>query len=370
VLDDLRTRLVRTRFAARTSAEPWASGTDPEYRRRLVAYWADGFDWRARERRLNDHSQYMADVGGVRLHFVHERGVRPTGGPDPLPLVLTHGWPSCFAEMLPLVPLLVDPGAHGGDPADAFDVVVPSLPGFLFSGLPAEGRLTMPRIADLWAGLMTATLGYARFGAYGGDTGAQVTHWLGARHPDKLVGIHLLHPAIPASPDPGRPYSAAELAYLDRREAEDEDDAGYAAIQATRPDTLAAALNDSPAGLAAWIVDKWRAWGDTGGDVDARFGRDALLTIATLYWATSTIGSSFRVYYDYRHTPERTSVTAPMAATLGVEDRGFPRELAERVYTDVRRWREPTAGGHFLPMEEPELLAEELRAHFRLLRDP
>ena len=153
-LDDLRERLARTRFAPRTAAEPWASGADPDYLRRLVAYWADGFDWRAQERRLNAHPQYLADVGGARLHFVHERGVRPPGGPEPLPLVLTHGWPSCFAEILPLVSLLADPGAHGADPADFFDVVVPSLPGFLFSGVPAEGPLTMLRIAELWAELM------------------------------------------------------------------------------------------------------------------------------------------------------------------------------------------------------------------------
>jgi pimeloyl-ACP methyl ester carboxylesterase len=368
VLDDLRARLARTRLPARTPGARWAAGTDPDYLRELLAYWADGFDWRAREQALNAVPHHRADIDGRLVHFVHVAGVGVPGGPLPLPLLLTHGWPSTFAEMLPLVPLLTDPGRHGGDPADAFDMVVPSLPGHLFSDLPAGGRLTRPVIADVLARLMTDVLGYGRFGAYGGDIGADVTNWLGIRHPDRVVGIHLIHPKLPTTIDPDRPLSAAERAYLDRREVEDEADGGYSAIQITRPDTLAAALLDSPSGLAAWIVDKYRAWSDCHGDIDTRFSRDDLLTIITLYWATGTIGTSFRTYYDYPHNPPRPPITVPTGVTLTVEDVGYPRELAERSYTDIRRWRDPTVGGHFLPLEEPELLAGEVRAFFRPLR--
>jgi pimeloyl-ACP methyl ester carboxylesterase len=249
VLDDLRARLARTRLPPRTPGARWAAGTDPDYLRELLAYWADGFDWQAREQALNAVPHYRADLDGQLVHYIHLPGVGAPGGPAPLPLLLTHGWPSTFAEMLPLLPLLTDPGRHGGDPADAFDVVVPSLPGHIFSDLPATGPVTRPVIADALARLMTDVLGYQRFGAYGGDIGADVTNWLAIRHPDRIVGIHLIHPKLPTTIHPDRPLSAAEQAYLDRRAVEDEADGGYSAIQATRPDTLAAALMDSPSGL-------------------------------------------------------------------------------------------------------------------------
>lgn len=204
----------------------------------------------------------MADVGGISLHFAHVPGVRSSGQAKPLPLILTHGWPSSFVEMMPLVPLLTDPGKHGADPANAFDVVIPSLPGFMFSTLPAQGHVTHSWIADVWVQLMTEVLGYAKFGAFGGDVGARVTHFLAARHPEHMIGIHLTDPATRTSPDPTRPFTPAEQAYVDWLATYDEMDSGYSAIQTTRPDTLAAGLIDSPAGLAAWIVDKYRvaAW--------------------------------------------------------------------------------------------------------------
>jgi pimeloyl-ACP methyl ester carboxylesterase len=223
-------------------------------------------------------------------------------------------------------------------------------------------------IADALARLLTDVLGYQRFGAYGGDIGADVTNWLAIRHPDRVLGIHLIHPKLPTTIDPDQPLSAAEQAYLDRRQVEDEADGGYSAIQATRPDTLAAALTDSPSGLAAWIIDKYRAWSDCHGDLERRFSRDELLTVITLYWATSTIGASFRTYYDYPHNPPRPLITVPTGVTLTIEDVGYPRELADRSYTDIRHWRDPTVGGHFLPLEEPDLLAGELRSFFRPLR--
>jgi pimeloyl-ACP methyl ester carboxylesterase len=366
-LDDLRERLLRTRFTSPTPGDAWAAGVPPDYLRDVVADWASTYDWPVQERRLNELPQFRASLDGVRIHFVHVRGNRVPGGRPALPLVLTHGWPSAFLEFRDVIPLLTDPAAHGADPADAFDVVVPSLPGHLFSNAPAEGPVTRPAIADLWVGLMDA-IGYRRFGAYGGDIGADVTNWLAIRHPDRLAGIHLLHPKLPTASEDAAPYSTAEQAYLDRRNVEDEVDGGYSAMMATRPDTIAAALVDSPAGLAAWILDKWRAWSDCHGDLESRFEREDLLTLVTLYWVTDSIGSSFRTYFDYPANPPRPLITVPVGVTLSIEDADYPRELADRSYTDIRHWRDATVGGHFLPLEEPELLADELRTFFRPLR--
>ncbi|HZE51449.1 MAG TPA: epoxide hydrolase [Jatrophihabitantaceae bacterium] len=367
VLRDLRDRLDRTRFPQPT-APGWQAGTDPDYLRELVAYWRDGFDWRARERELNSVPQFTAEVDGQRVHFVHVRACDSTPGHASIPLILTHGWPSSFVEMLPLVARLTDPGGQGSDPIDAFDVVIPSLPGFAFSDLPTEGPLTAPVIADRWARLMTDVLGYPRFGAYGGDIGSHVTGFLGARHPAHVLGIYTHHPNLHPTVDDAMPLSPAEQRYLAARQAEPGTDDGYAAIQSTRPDTLAAALIDSPGGLAAWLVEKYRAWGDCGGDVESRFSKDTLLTIITLYWATGTIGTSFRSYFDDDQTPPMPRVDVPTGITLTPEDRGYPREYAERSYSDIRQWTGPTRGGHFLALEEPDLLAADLRSFFRPLR--
>jgi pimeloyl-ACP methyl ester carboxylesterase len=364
VLADLRARIERTRFTPVSDPRPWAAGTDPGYLRSLLGHWADGFDWRKAEAELNRLPHFLADVSGQRIHFVHV----PAVGGDGLPLVLTHGWPSCFVEMLPLVPLLTDPGRFGGDPADAFEVIIPSLPGFLFSDLPPGEPMTRATTAATWHALMTDVLGFTRYAAFGGDIGAGVTSWLAALYPESVAGIHLIHPGMPAGDLSG--LSAREQAFLDALDAYDKEDNGYSEIMCTRPDTIAAALQDSPAGLAAWIVDKFRAWSDCGGDLDRRFDRDDILTVLTLYWATGTIGSSFRQYYDWEHTPPRPVVTVPTGVTMSAEPvfRDFPRELAERSFTDIRHWRGPTAGGHFMAMEEPELLAADLRAFFRPLR--
>jgi pimeloyl-ACP methyl ester carboxylesterase len=349
VLTDLRERLARTRFTAPSDTLPWAAGADPGYLRSLLAYWADGFDWREAEKDLNRLPHYRADIDGQRVHFLHVRAAE-----DAVPLVLTHGWPSSFVEMLPLVPLL----------GDEFDLVIPSLPGFLFSDLPRGGPVTRKNIAETWHRLMTDVLGYRRYGAHGGDIGAGVTNWLAGLYPRSVIGIHTIHPGLPANLD-DPPLSAAEREFMEAVEAFDERDGGYSAIMATRPDTIAAALHDSPGGLAAWIIDKYRDWCD--GDLDGRFRRDDLLTILTLYWATGTIGSSFRQYYDWGHTPPRPMVEVPAAVTMSAEPvfRDMPRQLAERGYTDLRQWRGPTVGGHFMAMEEPELLAGDLRDFFR-----
>ena len=367
VLRDLRDRLDRTRFPQPT-APGWQAGTDPDYLRDLVAYWRDGFDWRARERELNSVAHFTAEVDGQRVHFVHVRARDSTPGHASIPLILTHGWPSSFVELLPLVARLTDPVGRGGDPIDAFDVVIPSLPGFAFSDLPTEGPLTAPVIADRWARLMTDVLGYPRFGAYGGDIGSHVTGFLGARYPAHVLGIYTHHPNLHPVLDGGLPLSPAEQRYLAARQAQPSTDDGYAAIQGTRPDTLAAALIDSPGGLAAWLVEKYRAWGDCGGDVESRFSKDTLLTIITLYWVTGTIGTSFRSYFDDDQTPPMPRVDVPTGITLTPEDRDYPREYAERSYSDIRQWTGPTRGGHFLALEEPDLLAADLRTFFRPLR--
>ncbi|WP_433652579.1 epoxide hydrolase family protein [Micromonospora zamorensis] len=362
VLDDLRARLARTRFTPRSGNQPWRGGVDPGYLRDLVSYWHDGFDWRAREAELNAYPQHLAVVGGRKLHFLHVRAARPAGTPAPLPLILSHGWPSSFVEMLPLVDRLTSPA--GGD----FDVVVPSLPGFGFSEVPDE-PVTRALLARTLHELMTDVLGYERYGAFGGDVGGVVSGWLGALHPEQVAGIHMIHPPFPASFD-ARPLSAAEQAYLDAEAAYDETDGGYSAIMGTRPDTLAAALADSPAGLAAWIVDKYRDWSDNHGDLANSIDTDTLLTIITLYWATGTIGSSFRQYADFGHNTPRPDITVPAAFTVSTEPSmaNFPREIAERACTDIRHWSEPGRGGHFMPLEEPDLLAGEMRQFFTSLR--
>jgi pimeloyl-ACP methyl ester carboxylesterase len=367
VLDDLHARLARTRFPVSAGHHPWEAGTDPDYLRRLVSYWLDGFDWRAAEAELNALPHCVASVGGRRLHFVRLAGVRPADAPAPPPLLLSHGWPSSFVEMLPLADRLSDPARYGAAPAHAFDVVVPTLPGFLWSDLPA-GPVTRAAIARSLHQLMTDVLGYQRYGAFGGDIGGVATGWLGALYPEHVVGIHLIHPPFPADFD-AHPLSPAEQRFLDADAAYDETDGGYSAIMGTRPDTIAAALTDSPAGLAAWLVDKYRDWSDNHGNLESRFDRDTLLTIITLYWATGSIDSSFQQYFDYEHNQPRPAITVPAAVTVSTEPShaNFPREIADRCCTDIRHWSEPGRGGHFMPLEEPDLLADELRQFFSSL---
>ncbi|GAA1681428.1 epoxide hydrolase [Fodinicola feengrottensis] len=360
VLADLRERLVRTRYTAASDRTFWAAGVDPGYLGDLVGYWADGFDWPAAERALNAFPHYVAEVCGQRVHFVHVRA-KDAGA---MPLVLTHGWPSSFVEMLRVVGPLTEPA----DPADAFDVVVPSLPGFLFSELPPE-PLTRQRIARTWHELMTQTLGYSRFGAFGGDIGGSVTQWLGALYPEALIGVHMTSGTLTASLGE-QPLTAQEQAYLDSLATYDVQDQGYSEMMCTRPDTVAAALMDSPAGLLAWIADKYRDWSDCGGDLETCWDKDTLLTVATLYWATNCIGSSFRTYYDYSENKPRPDITVPSAVTLSHEPAmaGFPRSLVERTLLDLRHWSTPERGGHFMAHEQPRQVVRELRTFFGPLR--
>ena len=370
VLDDLKQRLGNTRWPDEIQDSGWDYGSNLAYVKELVEYWRTSFDWRAQEERLNRFNHFKTPVEGLNIHFIHERGT----GPNPMPLVITHGWPSTFFEMSKIVPLLSDPGSHGGDPEDSFDVVAPSLPGFGFSDRPAQRGMQVLKVADMWAKLMTENLSYPRFAAVGGDIGAGVTSRLGFAHPDRLTGIHLTSVTRPTPYlGPGaRTLTEAESAHSAQRERWQQDEGGYAHIQGTKPQTLAYGLNDSPAGLAAWIVEKYRTWSDCHGDVESRFSKDELLTTITIYWVTQTISSSTRMYLENQtHTwvmgrDERVKAPAGMAL-FPQEIAKPPREWAQRAY-DVRRWTEMPKGGHFAAFEEPELLAEEVRAFFRPLR--
>jgi len=370
VLDDLRQRLAGTRWPDEIPASGWDYGSNLQYLKELVEYWRTSFDWRAQEKLINSFNHYKAEVDGLDIHFIHERGK----GANPMPLVITHGWPSSFFEMSKIIPLLADPGSHGGDPADAFDVVAPSLPGFGFSDRPTQRGMQVLKVADMWAKLMTESLGYPRFAAQGGDIGAGVTARLGFAYPENLIGIHLTSVTRPTPYlGPGaEELSEAEKAMLDQRERWQQAEGGYAHIQGTKPQTLSYGLNDSPAGLAAWIVEKYRTWSDCDGDVESRFTKDELLTTITIYWVTQTISSSTRMYYEnQRHTwsmKPAERIQAPAAVALFPKEISRPpREWAERSY-NVRRWTEMPRGGHFAALEEPELLAEDIRAFFRPLR--
>ena len=364
VLDDLRDRLNRTR-PARGAMPGWSAGTDPGYLESFLRSWAGEYRWLDTESELNDLPQLLVSVAGADIHVFHIRARASAAAP--LPLVLTHGWPSSFFEFLPLIGPLTDPAAHGADPADAFDIVIPSLPGFGFSGPLPAGQNHPARVADLWAELMDQ-LGYPRFGAYGGDIGSHVTNFLGAQHAGRLIGIFTHHPALHPPLEGGRPLSAAEQRYLEQRAASASHDDSYAAAQSARPNSLAPGLADSPAGLAAWILDKYRDWSDSHGDLEAAIDRPTLLNIVTLYWVTNTIGTSFLHYADDAATPPLPPVTVPAGLILTPEDAGYPREFAARTYTDIRLWRGPEPGGHFLALERPARLVRDLRDFFRPLR--
>ncbi|MDV2480726.1 epoxide hydrolase [Methanoculleus sp. Wushi-C6] len=368
VLDDLRERLIHTRFPDEVEGSGWDYGTNLSYMEEIVDHWLNRFDWRAREEELNGHSHFRTEIDGVGIHFIHERG----RGPDPLPLVLTHGWPDSFYRYLKLIPLLTDPARFGGDPADAFDVVVPSMPGYGFSDRPHDRGMTSKRIGGLWATLMTDVLGYERFAAGGGDIGSGVSQLLALAHPDRVVGLHLTDPGFFSLGANIPDLSENERRYLDAIQELWMREGAYSMVQSTKPQTLAYGLNDSPAGLAAWIVEKFRSWSDCGGDIERRFSKDDLLTNIMIYWATETIASSVRLYYENVHALPldflEQRIDVPMGMAVFPKD--FippPREWVER-RLNVQRWTEMPRGGHFTAMEEPELLAEDIRTFFRPLR--
>ena len=369
VLADMQSRIRNTRWPDAAPGDAWSQGTDLDYLRRLLSYWADEFDWRAQERRLNTFAHFRTGLDGTRIHFVHERARQGDG----IPLILTHGWPSTFVEYLPLVPLLTDPGAHGID-GPAFDVVIPSLPGYGFSERPARTGVTTRYTARLWHTLMQG-LGYERYGAQGGDFGAGVATYMALDDPAPMLGIHVSTDEISPYTGPGsRPLSDAERAYVAQTERWDAVERGYSSIQSTKPQTLGYGLNDSPAGLAAWIVEKWRSWTDSKGDPDAHLSRDFLLTMLTVDWVTQTITTSMRDYFDNRwfNPPLGPDDFVDVPTAIAVSANHFvsegdqPRQWAERIY-NVRQWTPMPSGGHFFPVEEPELFARDIARFFGTL---
>ena len=364
-LADLRERLARTRFPDSAPGDPWQYGTSVDYLRSLVDYWRSGFDWRAEEARLNAFPQFKIAGPDHDLHFLHV----PGQGPNPTPLLLMHGWPGSVFEFLDLIPRLADPASFGGDPADAFTVVAPSLPGYGLSFRPGQKRFGVEEIADRLAELMSETLGYRRFAVQGGDWGAITAARMGYAHADKLIGIHVNFLAVRREPDLIKNPTPEERVFLDELGHWLREETGYTWIQGTRPQTLSFGLTDSPAGLAAWIVEKFRRWSDCNGD----YTRDQMLANISFYWFTGAIGSSFYPYYFRLHRPwmipDGASVTAPIGyAEFPREMLRPPRSLAEKMFTDIRRWTAMPKGGHFAAMEQPEALAEEVRAFFRPFR--
>jgi pimeloyl-ACP methyl ester carboxylesterase len=368
-IDDLKQRLARTRWPDQAPGPAWATGTDLSWLKSLTAYWRDGFDWRAQEALLNAWPQWTCRVHGIDLHWLQAQG----RGPAPLPLLLSHGWPGSVFEFIDILPLLADPAAHGGDAADAFTVIAPSLPGYGLSFSPGQPRFSIEQIADCLATLMADVLGHRRFATQGGDWGAYISARMGYAHPDKTIGVHLNLMPTPRDPGVVMPPTPENERYLAQLQHWLKEESGYSLEQATRPQTLAYALTDSPAGLAAWIAEKFRTWSDCDGDIDGVFSRDRLLANISLYWFTGAIGSSFWPYYARQHggwpIPVGATVDVPVAyCDFPREIVNPPRSLAERTYKDIRRWTRMPRGGHFAAMEQPQALAEEIRAFYRPLR--
>jgi pimeloyl-ACP methyl ester carboxylesterase len=366
---DLRERLARTRFPDQAPGDPWVYGTSVDYLRGLIDYWCTNFDWRAQEARLNAFPQFKAQLHDINVHFLRV----PGKGPNPCPLLLMHGWPGSVFEFMDIIPRLTDPARFGGEPADAFTVVAPSLPGYGMSFRPGEKRSGIEEIADCLADLMTETLGYRRFAAQGGDWGGFIASRMGYAHADKLIGIHLNLLAVRRDTNMVSNPTPEERTYLGELAQWLKEETGYQWIQGTRPQTLSFALTDSPAGLAAWIVEKFRVWSDCNGDVESAFTRDQLLANISLYWFTGAIGSSFFPYYFRMHRPwpipEGGRIEVPTGyAAFPREILRAPRSLAERTYTNLQRWTVMSRGGHFAAMEEPDALADDVRAFFRPLR--
>lgn len=375
VIDDLRERLARSRLADEPPAAGWDYGTNREYLQSLIDYWRSDFDWFARQEVMNRVPQLLADLGGATVHLAHHRA--PSRGA--LPIVLAHGWPSGYPEMTKLAPLLADPAATGGDPADAFDVVVPSFPGYGFAGAPRQRGFGYARTAEGLHRVMTEGLGYERYAVHGTGAGVYVIGRMALDHPESVVGFHTHDPAlmpVPSFEPPAPPPSDDELAFAEMSRQWASKEGAYAELQRTKPQSIGHALNDSPAGLASWLVEKHRTWSDCHGDIERRYTKDELLTGFTIYWATGTIASSMRAYYE-RVTadppvPPGTRLAVPTGVAMPRFEPNFPprrapRELVARTH-DVRHWVDLPTGGHFASWEEPELVAESIRAFFRGLR--
>lgn len=372
-LEDLRARLRNARWPEPETVEDWSQGVPLDYLRDLCRSWAEEYDWRATEARLNAVPQFRTVIDGLGIHFFHVRSPHA----DALPLVITHGWPGSVVEFLKVVGPLTDPTAHGGDASDAFHVVCPSLPGFGFSDKPARTGWGIERIADTWIELMRR-LGYERYAAQGSDWGTSISALVGRRDPGHVVGIHLTPPLAPPDPATFDDLTERERAALVSLEHAAEWDSGYSREHATRPQTIGYALVDSPVALAAWIIEKFWAWTDHDGDLETVLTRDELLDNLMLYWLPGTGASSARLYWEsIRQVDDWISGTTTDTIDVPAGCSIFPKELqrpsrrwAEKRFLDIRYWNEPGRGGHFAAFEQPELFVEEVRAFFRLVRKP
>ncbi|MEM9653574.1 MAG: epoxide hydrolase family protein [Actinomycetota bacterium] len=363
VLTDLRNRLTNTRWPEAEPVDDWSQGIPLDYVREVCDYWANDYDWRTREAALNRFDQFTTDVNGLSIHFIHARSPEPNA----LPLLITHGWPGSTVEFHKVIDPLVDPAANGGDPADAFDVICPSLPGFGFSGKPTTTGWGVGQVAEAWVTLMSQ-LGYDRFGAQGGDWGAAVTTALGSIEDSGCVGIHLNMPLGRPGPDDA-PQDDAETAVLEALAHYQEWDSGYSKQQSTRPQTLGYGLTDSPAGQAAWILEKFWAWTDCDGHPENVLTRDELLDDVMVYWLNAAATSSARLYWESfgRYRPNPVPLPTGVAA--------FPKEILPSsprwcapLYPNITRWTNMDRGGHFAAFEQPELYVEDVRAFFGTLR--
>lgn len=370
VLSDLKDRLLRVRWPDQLDGAGWGYGTERSYLEELCAYWRDNFDWRAAEARFNRFPQFTAEINGEHVHFYHIRSSEP----DALPLIITHGYPGSVAEFLDILGPLSDPVSHGGDARDAFHVIAPSIPGYGFSGPTRHKGFNIAKAAAINDRIMEL-LGYDRYIAQGGDYGSAISSRMAMNHPERVIALHLNFivgaPADPANPTAG--LSDEEVAQLEWKRNYDAHESGYQAIQGTKPQSLAYGMTDSPAGLAAWIVEKFKTWSDCGDDIERSFSKDHLLENIMLYWVTGTINSAMRLYYesigpDRAPEPDWSYILVPTAhARFPAEIRPTPRAWAERMYNIVR-WTKLPKGGHFAAFEQPELFLQDLREFCRTFR--
>ncbi|KQX22634.1 MULTISPECIES: epoxide hydrolase family protein [unclassified Sphingomonas] len=371
VLADLQDRLDRSRLAADFGNDDWRYGFNGDYLRELVDHWRTDYDWRAHEKAMNAFPHFRTEIDGVPIHFIHVKGK----GPNPTPLILTHGWPWTFWDYRELIGPLSDPAAYGGDPADAFDIVIPSLPGYGFSSPLDKTGINFWRTADLWVKLMEG-LGYPRFASHGEDWGAFITAQLGHKYADRLIGVHLttMFPLDMFAGGEVEPlHGEGEESWAQKNADFFTHESGYFQIQATKPQTLAYAMQDSPVGLCAWLVEKRRTWGHTRGEIESRFSKDDMLTTVMLYWVTDSFGTSARYYYEAVHNlwapshDRRPVVEAPTGIAVFLEELVLqPRRWAERYY-NLKQWTIYSEGGHFAAFEEPATVVEDIRRFFRSL---
>jgi pimeloyl-ACP methyl ester carboxylesterase len=374
VLEDLAERLARTRLPVDVDNADWRFGVEGGYLKELLEYWQNDYDWRAKEREINAFPQFMSDIDGVPIHFMHVKGK----GPDPMPLLLHHGWPWTFWDFHKVIGLLTDPAAHGGDPNMSFDLVIPSMPGFGFSPLTESG-ISFQRHADLWDQLMREELGYERYAAHGGDWGSLVVAQMGHKYADHIIGVHLgvsvpmnlFRDGLPTQEQ----YPADEqdrFEHTQRRMG--TVGTSHMVVQSDDPSTLGYGLNDSPAGLCAWIMERRINWSDSRGNPEFRFSKEDHITTTMIYWVTQTIASSMRVYWEAMNqvwVPEhdrKPEVEAPTAITLWPEELMLMPTPMMESFHNLQRVTQMPSGGHFHPMEEPELLVGDLQAFFATLR--